>query len=101
MESLGEFDSIRQALDAPGPTVCEVMLDPAQEFEPRLKSRQLPDGTMVSPALEDMYPFLDRAELNGNLGLVREASALKQNFILDPDGLGLIPTRFMENGVAL
>jgi acetolactate synthase-1/2/3 large subunit len=47
--------------------LCEVMIDPAQEFEPRLKSRQLADGTMVSPALEDMYPFLDRAELAGNL----------------------------------
>jgi acetolactate synthase-1/2/3 large subunit len=67
MEALADFGRIRQALDAPGPTVCEVMLDPAQEFEPRLKSRQLPDGTMVSPALEDMYPFLDRAELKSNL----------------------------------
>jgi acetolactate synthase-1/2/3 large subunit len=67
MQTADDFDCIRKALDAPGPTVCEVMLDPAQEFEPRLKSRQLPDGTMVSPALEDMYPFLDRAELNSNL----------------------------------
>jgi len=67
MEHSGDFARIRQALDAPGPTVCEVMLDPAQEFEPRLKSRQLPDGTMVSPALEDMHPFLDRAELQANL----------------------------------
>jgi len=67
MEHPGDFARIRQALDAPGPTVCEVMLDPAQEFEPRLKSRQLPDGTMVSPALEDMHPFLDRAELQANL----------------------------------
>jgi len=67
MEHPGDFARIQQALDAPGPTVCEVMLDPAQEFEPRLKSRQLPDGTMVSPALEDMHPFLDRAELQANL----------------------------------
>jgi acetolactate synthase-1/2/3 large subunit len=72
METPDDFACIRQALDAPGPTVCEVMLDPAQEFEPRLKSRQLPDGTMVSPALEDMYPFLDRAELQSNLWLVEE-----------------------------
>ena len=54
-------------LEAPGPALCEIMLDPAQEFEPRLKSRQLADGTIVSPALEDMYPFLDSEELASNL----------------------------------
>ena len=58
-------------LDAPGPALCEVILEPAQEFEPRLKSRQLPDGTIVSPALEDMYPFLDAAELDENLFVKR------------------------------
>lgn len=52
---------------APGPAVCEVMLDAKQEFEPRLKSRQLPDGTIVSPALEDMFPFLEPEELRSNL----------------------------------
>jgi len=54
-------------LDAPGPAVCEIVVDPAQEFEPRLKSRQLPDGTIVSPALEDLYPFLEPEELASNL----------------------------------
>jgi acetolactate synthase-1/2/3 large subunit len=62
-----EFARIQQVLDAPGPALCEVQLDPNQEFEPRLKSRQLPDGTIVSPALEDMYPFLDPEELQSNL----------------------------------
>ena len=53
-------------LDAPGPHVCEVMLDPAQGFQPKLSSRRLPDGRMVSAPLEDMAPFLDRAELVAN-----------------------------------
>lgn len=56
-----------ELLATPGPAVCEVMLDTKQEFEPRLKSRQLPDGTIVSPALEDMFPFLEPEELRGNL----------------------------------
>lgn len=56
-----------ELLDAPGPAVCEIMLDQKQEFEPRLKSRQLPDGTIVSPALEDMFPFLEPEELKSNL----------------------------------
>ena len=58
---------IEAALNTPGPVPCEVMLDPSQPFEPKLKSRELPDGTIVSPALEDMFPFLDRDELLGNL----------------------------------
>ncbi|WP_297262771.1 thiamine pyrophosphate-binding protein [uncultured Desulfovibrio sp.] len=49
-----------------GPAFYEVMLDPAQQFEPKLASRALPDGTMVSPALDDMAPFLDEAELAEN-----------------------------------
>ena len=54
--------TIANVLEADGPVVCHVLLDPTQEFEPRVKSRAMPDGTIVSPALDDMYPFLDRAE---------------------------------------
>jgi acetolactate synthase I/II/III large subunit len=60
-------DGIAEILDAPGPYLCEVMLDPEQGFEPRLSSRVLDDGTMVSSPLEDLYPFLDREELLSNL----------------------------------
>jgi acetolactate synthase-1/2/3 large subunit len=42
-------------------------MDPAQSFEPGLSSRTLPDGRIVSAAFEDMYPFLERDELAGNL----------------------------------
>jgi acetolactate synthase-1/2/3 large subunit len=63
-----QFDStIRQALETPGPVLCEVVVDPRQEFEPRSSSKQLPDGSIISPPLEDMYPFLDREELEGNI----------------------------------
>ena len=43
------------------------MLDPAQGVEPRLTSRVLEDGSMVTAAFEDMYPFLDRDELASNM----------------------------------
>jgi len=56
-----------EVLDLPGPIICEVMLDPAQGFEPRQSSRQLADGRIVSAPLEDMFPFLERAELMENL----------------------------------
>ena len=31
-------------------------------FAPKLSSRKLEDGTLVSATLEDMFPFLDREE---------------------------------------
>jgi acetolactate synthase-1/2/3 large subunit len=58
---------LRAFLDAPGPGVCEVILDRNQSFEPKLSSRRLPDGRMVSSPLEDMAPFLDRDELASNM----------------------------------
>jgi acetolactate synthase-1/2/3 large subunit len=59
--------TINQALGIPGPVLCEVMLDPEQQFEPKLSSRQLPDGRIVSSPLEDLSPFLDRDELLSNM----------------------------------
>jgi acetolactate synthase-1/2/3 large subunit len=74
MDCAGHLDGIAALLDAPGPSLAVIHLDPSQEFEPRLKSRQLPDGTLVSPNLEDMYPFLDPAELESNLLIGQEAA---------------------------
>lgn len=63
-----EFDNeLEEILESPGPVVCEVLLDETQGFEPRMSSRQLEDGSIITPPLEDMYPFLDRAELASNL----------------------------------
>jgi acetolactate synthase-1/2/3 large subunit len=53
-------------LDSPGPSVCEVVLDPAQGFEPKLSSRRLPDGQLVTSPLDDMAPFLSREEMEEN-----------------------------------
>jgi acetolactate synthase-1/2/3 large subunit len=60
-------DALREVLASPGPEVCEVMLDRVQTFEPKLTSRRLPDGRMISSPLEDMAPFLSREELHSNL----------------------------------
>jgi acetolactate synthase I/II/III large subunit len=51
----------------PGPFLCDVILDETQGFEPRMSSRKLADGSIVSPPLEDMFPFLDRDELASNM----------------------------------
>lgn len=55
--------AIRATLDGEGPQLCEVMIDKRQEFAPKLSSRRLDDGAMVSPTLEDLSPFLPREEL--------------------------------------
>jgi acetolactate synthase-1/2/3 large subunit len=60
-------EAIRQTLAADGPAICEVMIDKAQQFAPKLSSRRLEDGTMVSAPLEDLAPFLPREELAANM----------------------------------
>jgi hypothetical protein len=44
-----DLEIVRRELDAPGPALFDVHLDPAQEFEPRLRSKILPDGKITTP----------------------------------------------------
>jgi acetolactate synthase-1/2/3 large subunit len=60
-------EALAQTLAADGPQFCEIMLDPAQGFAPKLSSRKLEDGRMVSSPLHDMAPFLPREELAENM----------------------------------
>lgn len=57
---------VPQLLSIDGPVLCEVMIDPEQNFEPKLSSKVLPDGRIVSPEIDDMYPFLSRDEYEAN-----------------------------------
>ena len=59
----GADSQIQSALETEGPVVIETFLDPEQNFSPKLSARRLPDGTMVSPSLEDMSPFLSQEEM--------------------------------------
>lgn len=47
--------------------LCEVFVTTEQIFEPKSATKKLPDGKLVSPPLEDLYPFLDRNELKENM----------------------------------
>ena len=68
IENPSEVDSaINKMLSADKPMLCEVMVNPNYIFTPKLSSRKLEDGTMISPSLEDMYPFLDRNEYQENM----------------------------------
>lgn len=59
--------AILNTLDASGPVLCHVSLDPSQPFAPKLSSRRLEDGRMISASLEDMAPFLPRDEFASNM----------------------------------
>lgn len=61
-----QAEATRELLSAPGPALIEVVVDPAQGFSPKLASRKLADGSMSTPALDDMSPFLERDELASN-----------------------------------
>jgi acetolactate synthase-1/2/3 large subunit len=60
-------EQIAQILEADGPQVGIVPLDPSQSFEPKTSSRRLPDGTMETAPLEDMAPFMERDEFFSNM----------------------------------
>lgn len=59
--------AIEATLSRPGRAMCEVILDLEQVFAPKLASRRLEDGRMVSSPLEDLAPFLSREELRENM----------------------------------
>lgn len=57
---------MREIFDIAGPVICEVIVDEKQIFEPKLSSKVQPDGTIVSPEIDDMYPFLTKEEYMEN-----------------------------------
>lgn len=46
-----------------GPVFTEIFTDTTQVWEPKSSTKRLEDGTLVSPPLEDLAPFLPREEL--------------------------------------
>ncbi len=60
-------DDIKEVLSTEGAVLCEVIVEKDYSFAPKLSARKLDDGTMISPSLEDMYPFLARKEFEENI----------------------------------
>jgi len=50
-----------------GPVICEVFMHPHQLFVPKLSLAIQKDGSLVSPPLEDLSPFISREELRKNM----------------------------------
>lgn len=56
-------DVVDKVLKEKGPVFCEIFTDTSQVWEPKSSTKRLEDGTLVSPPLEDLAPFLPREEL--------------------------------------
>jgi acetolactate synthase-1/2/3 large subunit len=56
-------DVLAQVQAANGPVICEVFMHPEQLFVPKLSMVQMPQGTLVSPPLEDLSPLLPQEVL--------------------------------------
>lgn len=55
--------AVDAALATDGPVFTEIFTDTQQVWEPKSATKKLADGTLVSPPLEDLAPFLPREEL--------------------------------------
>ena len=58
---------VDEALKENGAVFCEIFVSTDQNFEPKSATKRLEDGTLVSPPLEDLAPFLPREEVLSNL----------------------------------
>jgi len=59
--------AVHAALEHEGPVFCEIFTDTQQVWEPKSGARRRDDGTLESPPLEDLAPFLPREELKRNM----------------------------------
>ena len=68
---ISNHDELRSKLDGivaeSGPFICEIAMPADQPLIPRVSSLKLPDGTIISKPLEDLYPFLPREEFLTNM----------------------------------
>jgi len=60
-------ENIEGVLKEQRPIICEVMLTEDYKFMPRVSSKKMDDGRMISAPLEDLAPFLEREEFRSNL----------------------------------
>jgi acetolactate synthase-1/2/3 large subunit len=70
--SIHDIPALHDFINGVGPAFCEIVVDSRQNFEPKLSSKILPDGKIISPPIDDMFPFLDREEYEANKNIIRD-----------------------------
>ena len=64
-------EAVEKTLAMEGPVICEIFVSTDQNFEPKSSAKRLLDGTLVSPPLEDLAPFLPDEEMDENMIIPR------------------------------
>jgi acetolactate synthase-1/2/3 large subunit len=67
IETNRDMALLDEVLACPSYCLCEIVVSAQQEFEPKAAAKRLADGTLYSPPLEDLAPFLPREELLSNM----------------------------------
>ena len=57
-------DAVADTLATDGPAICEIMVTLTQQFLPKSAAKRLPDGSIISPPLEDLAPYLPDEEMD-------------------------------------
>lgn len=63
ISSNNQMRKLDEILAYKGYALIEIFVDKNQKFEPKSATKKYPDGTLISPPLEDLAPFLPREEL--------------------------------------
>lgn len=77
INSKQKLESALGPLNSGNAEIIEIIMDPDQKYFPRLATNKLPDGTLVSPPLEDMDPKIDISLLEELLGYKAHENSYK------------------------
>ena len=64
ISSKSELSTVKNLMTKKGPLLLDIKVDPKQNFSPRMKARLDENGKFIPQFLDDMFPFLDAAEVD-------------------------------------
>jgi acetolactate synthase-1/2/3 large subunit len=77
VQNRNDLSGVRALLTSSQAELIEIQMDPEQRYFPRLETKKLSDGTLVSPPLEDLDPKIDLALLENLLGYKAHVNSYK------------------------
>lgn len=86
INSVDDLIESRDLLSDSNAVIFDVIMDPHQKYFPRLATNKLPDGSFVSPPLEDLAPFLPIDLLEQLLGYRPSAASFEARGIKPNNG---------------
>ena len=77
VQNRNDLSGVRALLTSNQAELIEIQMDPEQRYFPRLETKKLSNGTLVSPPLEDLDPKIDLALLENLLGYKAHVNSYK------------------------